>query len=523
MQVIDHPSGVNLAWETPVPLAAVVAWPVTAAFGPTAGYNAWFVFALILDGWCTYLWLRRHAKSQLGPLLAGSLMMIGPYTAAHGLGHLNLVSFFPIPLIFMYTEELLRGPRANQPVWTGVVIGLLAASQFYLSEELLTLAALAIAASLIALVIFKRRFARVSLRGFFRAGVAAVASAAVLVAPMLAYQFFGRGHIAGLVQARGVYVTDFVNVFIPTGRTWLNLGAVSSAQQTLWTGNDSEQTGYIGLPLIAIAVATVWLLRRNLRVQVVALTAVVMLILSFGPFLHVSGKNTMIPLPEAALALTPVLGNLLPGRLSLVVLFGVVLLLCEAVDALSETSLTKRASRFGLAAVSAATLALPGPFDTSSATTPQYFMHEGAVSAMRAGTVALIIPYVVDGRDDAIPMLWQAWANYRFDMPDGLAISADPSGHAQFVRRGAAFDAFKSIQDEGVIPAETEDERHRLLGELRGNDVSIIIVGPMRRQAEAIAFVSWLLERGPTPVQGVFVWDRVDVSAVARSDPARES
>src|SRR5438552_808857 len=65
MRAIDYPQGVNLAWETPVPLAAILMWPITATAGPVAAYNSWFALALALDGWCTFFWLRRHTRSAV--------------------------------------------------------------------------------------------------------------------------------------------------------------------------------------------------------------------------------------------------------------------------------------------------------------------------------------------------------------------------------------------------------------------------------------------------------------------------
>ena len=76
---VNLPGGSNMMWDTTMPLAAVCLWPVTAAFGVIAAWNVGVVAALVLDGWCTFLWLRRHVRHDVAAWIGGLLMVLGPF------------------------------------------------------------------------------------------------------------------------------------------------------------------------------------------------------------------------------------------------------------------------------------------------------------------------------------------------------------------------------------------------------------------------------------------------------------
>ncbi len=503
MDAIDYPRGVNLAWDTPMPLAAVAIWPVTALFGVVAAYNVYLLIALTLDGWCTYLWLRRYTRTARAAFVGGFIIEVGPYASAHLLGHPNLLSFYPIPLLFIAVEHLVAPSRT----WwkPALAIGLLTAIEFYLSEELAALALIAVGVALALAALLHRRAALDRVRAVIRGFLVAGAVFAVLAAPMLAFQFFGPNRIHGPIQPYNVYVTNLANLVIPTDRTWLRPDGLSAAQMAVWTGNDAEQTGYIGIPLIAVAL---WVAIRHWRqplVRVIALTTAFIEILSFGPSLHLGAVNTPIRLPSIVFGHIPVLDNLLPGRLSLIAGFGFALLLTVALD--QTLFLNPRRAIVGsvLSILSVACLLPPGPVPASSPSIPQYFTAFGAARQLPAGSVALVGPYTVDSSSVA-PMLWQAQSDYRFALIDGLAITPGPSGRATFLLSNDISLAFRIIQRDGATPAETPRERQLLERELTRDHVSVIIIGPMPHRDEAVALISWLTGKPPQQKQGVSLW-----------------
>src|SRR5260370_10846257 len=139
-------------------------------------------------------------------------------------------------------------------------------------------------------------------------------------------------------------------------------------------GLGSERTAYVGLPLIALLALVV---RRNWRLPVVRWAAIAggaLALLSLGNTLHVAGVDTRIPLPWALTSPVPLLHEILPVRLSLVVFLLVGLLVAIFVDAFLATP-TWRTRLAGAMAVGLSVAALfPAvPFLTTPTAPPGFF------------------------------------------------------------------------------------------------------------------------------------------------------
>lgn len=501
---VDAPRGVNLAWEGTVPLGGLVVWPVTATLGPLAAYNVWLLIALTLDGWCTYLWLRMHVR-PVAAFVAGLTVALGPYLVVHGYGHLNLVSAFPIPLLFLVVERFLRGAMRwwRAGIWAGV----LAAAQLYLAEELFVLAVTAVAAGLVAAVItgpacLRRRPAKLP-----GAVGLAVLTAAILAGPMLAFQFFGPLQVRSAIQPPNVYVTDLQNVVVPTALTWLHPGALSPQLASSWTGNIGEQTGYIGIPMLLTSVYALCRWWREHAVRAMALATLMLAVLSLGPHLHIGGVSS-VALPGLVFGHLPVLDNLLPGRLSLVVALGLAWILGITLDRTVFTAPRKAVVGGALSVLSIVSLAPAAPIPTSTPPLPSYFTASNGARAYPEGTVALVAPYIDDGGATAVPMLWQAASDFHLSLIDGLAITVAPNGHPTFAVDSPLRTAFHSIQVSGAAPEESQQLKDTLTQTLNDDRVSLIVVGPMPHREVAEAFVAWLAGTPGVQVDGVTVWRR---------------
>lgn len=505
MGVIDYPAGVNLTWETAAPLGALLVSPVTVLFGPVPAYNVFIVVSLALGGWCTYLWLRRHVRSAWAAGLAALVLAMGPWASMHAT-QLNLVSYWPIPLILMATEDLVRGTRPR--VRAGLILGALFAVQLYLAEELAVLVAIGVAIALvIALIVFHDRV-RQDLARVVSSGAVAAATGLVLAAPMLIYQFRGPRRIHGLIQPPNFYVTDLQNFLIPTPATWAWPHTLTDAHVLTWTGV-AEATGYIGIALLLVVLYATIRWWREPLVKVAAPTALALAILSLGPHLHIGGVDTGIRLPGVIFGHLPLLENLIPARLSLITAFGLALLLATALD---RTLVRRPLQRPDVAAMSAisviavASMVSTFPLPATSVSIPQYFQPGGGASRLPAGTVALVAPYVDDGATSPVVMLWQAQTGFRFTLIDALAITADAQGHPTFVPDSPVREAFDQIQLAGRLPDESETLRQAVLATLRADRVSVIVVGPMQHRDLAISLIEWLTGRPATDTEGVSVW-----------------
>ncbi|MBV8528808.1 MAG: hypothetical protein JOZ75_10865 [Candidatus Dormibacteraeota bacterium] len=506
--VLDYPRGVNLAWNTPMPLGSIIAWPITAAAGPVVAYNAMAVLAITLDGFCTYIWLRRHVR-PVAAFAAGLLIAMGPWVPQH-ITQISHISIWPIPLMFLCTERLLaaRGPRA---VLWGALLGLAGAAQIYLASELLALAVIAIAVALVILALLRAS----SWREWLPGAAAGLSTAAVIVAiaaaPLLLYQAHGPWPITGPIQPPNTYVADLQNLVIPAGATWLWPHGATASLTALWTGA-AEATAYLGAPLILVAVYAAIRWRREPLVLAAALGTAAMVLLSLGPHLHIGGVDTGIKLPAAIFNHLPVLSNLLPVRFSLMADFGLALLLALVLDRtlLRHPWRAKLGSALGVLGVASCLSVVL--LATSSVEIPQYFAPGGAASSLPPGTVALVGPYIDDGAASPVSQLWQAESDFHFSLIDGLVITSDAQGHATWILDNPIRDVFHMIQVNGATPPEGPDLRTSLLAELHQRSVTVAILGPMPHRDVANEFLTWLLGAAPKNTQGVLVWTSIPTS-----------
>jgi hypothetical protein len=509
LSALNYPRGANLTWNTAMPLAGVVLWPITAVFGPVIAYNTVVVAAITLDGWCTFLWLRRHVRSLVAAFAGGLLLALGPFIPAH-LTQPSLLSFWPIPLMLITTERLVSDTK--RPALWGLVLGVLGAAQLYLASELVALAAIGIAVTLVVAALLDAARARHRLRSVLVGLAAAVVVFAVIASPFVLYQLKGPYAIRGPIQPPNTYVADLQNLVIATPLTWLWPHSATDTLTASWTGA-AEATAYVGVPLILVALYVLARWWRERLVLTAFVAAAVMLVLSLGPRLHVGGAETGIPLPAAILGHVPLLDKMLPVRFALMAYFGLALLLAITLDRTLFTAPLRCKLPSALAVAATLSTVSVVALAASSAVVPRYFTTGGQVAALPAGTVALVGPYIDDGGATAVPMLWQAQADFRFALIDGLVITGDDQGHPQWLLDSPVRDAFHQIQVNGTPPDQTAALRTSLLAVLRRDRVSTVILGPMPHRDTASAFVTWLVGYAPTDTQGVLLWRTVPPAA----------
>src|SRR5215210_2142740 len=103
------PSGTSLAWATTVPSAALLAFPVLAAAGPVVAYNALMLLAPVLAAYGAFRLCLYLTRSFWPALVGGYVFGFSTYVLGHLLGHLNLVSIWPIPLEALVVLQHVEG------------------------------------------------------------------------------------------------------------------------------------------------------------------------------------------------------------------------------------------------------------------------------------------------------------------------------------------------------------------------------------------------------------------------------
>ena len=340
---MNFPVGVNLMWNTAVPLASLAVAPVTARWGATAAYDLLATAAVALSTWCAFLMIARYVPRRSAALAGALVYGFSPFMLAEGAGHLHLMLAFSPPLLFLVLDELLVRQR-HRPEVTAAALGLLVAAQVLISGEKggttgATVASEVLVAAL-AVIVLAALFpglVRSRVGHALRALVGTAIVAGALLAWPLSVQFFGPQRVnTAQLQPVDTYVSDALGFVVPTSVQQVAPRSWRSAVSDRFTGNGSEWTAYLGVPLLAVlAMVAVRMWRRPL-IKVVTVLTVLVAVLSLGPHLHVRGHVTGIPLPWDAVQSVPLVREVLPNRLVLYVDLFAALLLALFLDSVID-------------------------------------------------------------------------------------------------------------------------------------------------------------------------------------------
>jgi hypothetical protein len=477
--VIWAPSGVNLAWATSVPSAALLGFPILATAGPVAAYNLLMLSAPVLAAYGAYR-LCRHLTGLFWPSLAGAYVFgFSTYMLGHLLGHLNLVSVWPIPFEVLLVLLHLEGRISRRRF---LLLGIpLALVQFGFSTELFVTTLGFGGLALLAGYVVGSAQTRAGIRTALISIVAAGAVLAVLVSPYLYFALADRPtHALGNRTATAV---DVVNVVAPTSLTAIRLPSLADRI----TRNESEASGYLGLPLLAIVALFLIRERRTVQGRVIGATFILALLASFGPWLWFAGTRSPIPNPLGAYAYLPIVGNALPAR------FVLYAFLSAAVALALWLARGPRPSALGWLLAAAAIVALlpnPGQHWFNRDVPDPPFFRGSSAHGLRPNENVVVLPYGQRG----FSMLWQATAHLRFRMAGGYVGPQIP----------AQFDQYPIVHwlETDRPPAYAEPLLRRFLLD---KQVGAVIAGP----GTAGVWQRLLLRLDPSPrrVGGVSIFD----------------
>ena len=511
--LLNAPTGVNVMWNTPILFVSVLASPITLLFGPIAAYNIVLVAGITLGCWFAYFALRRYTRGFVAPLIGGAVYGFSPYVVPQAVLHLDLaLAFFP-PLLLLCLDELVVR-RRRSPVLIGVALGLLAFAQLLTEEELLVTAALVGLVALVVLAVHRRDEIELLVRPFATALGVAAAVFLVLAAFPLMEQFFGSQRVHGPLQSPETFSTDLLNIVLPTSYQLFNPATADSVSNH-FSGFAHEANAYLGLPLLVLLVAFIARRWRDMRVRVAAIAGLAALVLSMGPHLEIAGHDSKWLLPFRLLTPIPVLQDIQPNRVAVLMWLAIAVLVGMAIDsALSRHDWRQSAPRLALVALALIPV-LPADLSTTSVPIPAFFQrlqHNG----IRDGTTLLVAPFFRDGAG-ADPMLWGAVAGDSFAMPEAYAfIPINSRGDPNY---GPPPDALNTImqriQDTGVVIVVRGFLRSVVADVLKADGFKDVVVGPMANRGQMVAFFTDLFGRPPAQIDGVQLWRDVDRAGVA--------
>lgn len=386
--LIFYPNRVNLAWSTTVPIASTLALPLSLTSGPIVAYNVSLLLQLALAGFFAYLLCLRICGNRAAAAIGGVCFGFSPFLMAEALGHLSLVTAFPIPLYMLALDTLLQHADGSwrSGLATGLALFLTAMAHYNYTMfcVLLTIVMVGVDLSLEGISLARK---------IWKPLIIAAAVFAILFSPFVITMW---ANASARPQSRSMdliegHSADLLGWFVPSwdhmlfgkvARHW-NLGLFTAGY---------EGVVYLG-PIIAIlaVVGFVSARRVNRRWSLrLLVTALVFWVLSLGPHIRIWGRDTGVPGPAALFYLSP-FGKYVsaPAR------FHIVAMLCFAALAALGVAhfMRKAATSRGRAAVIAATgvllaldlLTLPFPLATPAET----LQHRGFGIAINGCTTPL--------------------------------------------------------------------------------------------------------------------------------------
>jgi hypothetical protein len=476
--LVYAPDGWNLAWTSSIPGPSVAAWPLTAALGPVVTYDVLALAAPALAAWCTYLLCRQLATGTYAALAGGLVFGFGTYETTETLNHLNLALVFTLPLAGLVVARYLRGSLTDRRFVAYFALCVLGVFATFL--ETLFWATFGAAFALGVGLLFTRGPDRALLFRCLALSALAWTIALVVAAP---YLWVALAHPDPLGISGEGYELDLANLIIPTSVTEVRPASLQHLSAQLG-GNLTEQLGYLGPVLPAVAGFVLWERRRQPLARVLAATIVLATVCALGSRLVVGGRRTRVDLPWSVVDGLPLAGHALPVRAFVLVWLALAILVALFVSRGGH-------ARWAIFALLAITLLpnLDGSLWVTRLDRPALFQGDHWRSVMHPGDNALIIPFSFDGQ----AMLWQQESGFRFRMVGGYVSATQPDEVWRYP-------IIRSIYGQ-PLPPFPDREVHALL---RGRKVDVVLLRVGRSAPLQKAFTSAL--GAPRVTGGMLAW-----------------
>lgn len=473
----NMPVGVNMMANTSVLGVSIPLAPLTMCLGPRVVYVLWMIGACTATAGTAYWALSRHlVRSRAAAFVGGALAGIAPGVIHHANGQPNFVSNFLLPLIVVRVTHL---GRTGRWLHDGVVLGLLVTYQVFINEELLLITAAACGVAVAAYAHQERDRARQRARTYLRALAVTVGTAGTLCAYPLWMQFLGPQTYRGLAMFHSWGEDPVTYVTMPRD----TLGGTPAAEATVGV---IEQNTWFGWPLTAIGLILIVVLwRRSVTVRIAGVVALAFALGSLGPAIRFNGRITHLPgiwalIPDRL----PILGLLMPSRLSFAVIGAVAVVLAVGWDELTRREPPATApdlTLLGRMMIAAALLPLiPTPVPAMDTAPPPRFITSGAWRAYVPADGTLVPVPVPDAYAARDTLQWSADALHEFPIPRGYFLGPDQHGNGH---TGPATDSvtarlFADTARTGVVPVVDDALRAVVREEIRRWHGAAVVLGP---------------------------------------------
>jgi hypothetical protein len=309
---ILYPRGVDLtnAMLLGFGLTLAVAIPFVRLFGVILPFNLFIIGSFIFTAYSTFLLVRYLTNSSRAAFISGIVFAFSPYQMARAISMFGIVtSGLWIPLYILFFIRVVRGGLIRDSILAPLVLMLTLVSNPYYA---IFLALFSVIYSLYYIISNRGSIVRsiILKRLFF---VVCINVLLFLPLPWVILIHWSKDFLI-YVPLSPEFGADLLAFFLPSTHHTLLGDVVKSIYYNHFTGNDVEQTVYIGYMVLLLSlVAIVKASKEETRFW--SLSALIFFVLSLGPFLHIDGKSLlkvdgtpiMLPLPSLLLYFLPLL------------------------------------------------------------------------------------------------------------------------------------------------------------------------------------------------------------------------
>ncbi len=243
------PVGIQLGFDTTMPLAGLIMAPVTLAFGPSAAFS---LLTIALPGLLCYVMYRaaRLWLAEPGAIAAGAFFGLSAMLAWQDWEHLNIaLGTLFLPMTLEAAVRLRRRPGLRQGVILGVVLG----ASLLVNQESAVMAGLLAAAVLLPWLVLRPSAGR--LKTLAAGAVVALVVASPQLIAMIQQAVAGGASVSAHVLAHTgkSYGVGLYDLFAPSQRVAnFGLGSVATAAASV-DGRIGEGMPMFGVVLTVLA------------------------------------------------------------------------------------------------------------------------------------------------------------------------------------------------------------------------------------------------------------------------------
>jgi len=310
---IWEPFGFNILWVTSIFGLSLLSAPLTLIFGPFVSYNILALISSALSSFCAFLLIKYITKSNLSGLIGGYIFGFSTYVLSEQITDINLYFICVIPLIVLFYLKGFNG-ELNKKL-SSFLISILLSFEFLISAEIYaTFIFFGFISIFVSFIFFERL--RKNIKTFFYYNIFSVFLSFIILSPFLYTMLIAINKLPEYFMSPKIYSTDILNFIIPTHVTLIGgniFRTVSDKFCPTWT----QACAYLGLPLIILIILYAKKCWAKQETGYLIFLLVLISVFSLGPYLHITGIITKIPLPWIIFYKMPLIGKALPSRFML--------------------------------------------------------------------------------------------------------------------------------------------------------------------------------------------------------------